>query len=254
MLEAILRVAGQKLLHTQSAIDYREKSESDFVTEVDLSVHAELGTRLSALVPGSRVISEEDAAPQVYSEGTVWIIDPVDGTSNLVYGLRHSCISVALVENGRPLLGAVYNPYLDEYFSAEAGKGAFLNGHTIHVSAARSLEEAFVGFEAGPASKHRSQRMLTAFSRCHARANGVRILGSAALDLAYVACGRFACAYFDYMYPWDYAAGTLLIAEAGGVLTDLEGNTPNFAECSAFVASNRIVHHEMLKNTRLVGA
>lgn len=254
MLEAILRVAGQKLLHTQSAIDYREKSESDFVTEVDLSVHAELGTRLSALVPGSRVISEEDAAPQVYSEGTVWIIDPADGTSNLVYGLRHSCISVALVENGRPLLGAVYNPYLDEYFSAEAGKGAFLNGHTIHVSAARSLEEAFVGFEAGPASKHRSQRMLTAFSRCHARANGVRILGSAALDLAYVACGRFTCAYFDYMYPWDYAAGTLLIAEAGGVLTDLEGNTPNFAECCAFVASNRIVHHEMLKNTRLVGA
>lgn len=254
MLEAILRVAGQKLLHTQSAIDYREKSESDFVTEVDLSVHAELGTRLSALVPGSRVISEEDAAPQVYSEGAVWIIDPVDGTSNLVYGLRHSCISVALVENGRPLLGAVYNPYLDEYFSAEAGKGAFLNGHTIHVSAARSLEEAFVGFEAGPASKHRSQRMLTAFSRCHARANGVRILGSAALDLAYVACGRFTCAYFDYMYPWDYAAGTLLIAEAGEVLTDLEGNTPNFAECSAFVASNRIVHHEMLKNTRLVGA
>lgn len=254
MLEAILRVAGQKLLHTQSAIDYREKSESDFVTEVDLSVHAELGTRLSALVPGSRVISEEDAAPQVYSEGAVWIIDPVDGTSNLVYGLRHSCISVALVENGRPLLGAVYNPYLDEYFSAEAGKGAFLNGHTIHVSAARSLEEAFVGFEAGPASKHRSQRMLTAFSRCHARANGVRILGSAALDLAYVACGRFTCGYFDYMYPWDYAAGTLLIAEAGGVLTDLEGNTPNFAECSAFVASNGIVHHEMLKNTRLVGA
>lgn len=253
MLETILRAAGQKLLHTQSAIDCREKSESDFVTEVDLSVHAELGTQLASLVPGSRVISEEDAAPQAYGEGAVWIIDPVDGTSNLVYGLRHSCISAALVENGRALLGAVYNPYLHEYFSAEKGKGAFLNGRPIHVSAAGSLEKAFVGFEAGPASKHRSQRMLTAFSRCHARANGVRMLGSAALDLAYVACGRFTCAYFDYMYPWDYAAGTLLIAEAGGLLTDLEGKAPDFSGCSAFVASNRIVHHEMLESTRLPG-
>ena len=95
--------------------------------------------------------------------------------------------------------------------------------------------------------------MLTAFSRCHARANGVRMLGSAALDLAYVACGRFTCAYFDYMYPWDYAAGTLLIAEAGGLLTDLEGKAPDFSGCSAFVASNRIVHHEMLESTRLPG-
>lgn len=250
MLETILRAAGQKLLYTESTIDCREKSESDFVTEIDLSVHAELGARLVALMPGSRVISEEDMVPQARGKGAVWIVDPVDGTSNLVYGLRHSCISVALVENGRPLLGAVYNPYLDEYFSAEMGKGAFLNGHAIYVSVAKSLEEAFVGFEAGPASKHRSQRMLTAFSRCHARANGVRMLGSAALDLAYVACGRFTCAYFDYMYPWDYAAGALLLAEAGGMLTDLEGAAPDFEGCSAFVASNRMVHYEMLESTR----
>ena len=210
-----------------------------------MAVHSLLRRKLPQLLPGSIVISEEDPLPSDSLGGDVWIIDPLDGTSNYVYGIQHSCVSIARLQNGIPIEGIIINPYLKEAFYAKRGKGAALNGKPIHVSKADQLKDAFIGFEAGPASKHTSERITRIMQSCYIHSNGIRMLGSSALDIAYVACGRFTAAYFDYLYPWDYAAGCLILEEAGGLFTTLTGQKPAFAGRDAFLASNGLIHEQI---------
>lgn len=249
MLKKLVRQAGQMFLDSTS-VRTIEKAESDFVTTVDLRVHDFLHKQLPLLLPDSRVLSEEDDRERIALNGDVWIIDPVDGTSNFVYGLQHSCVSVGRLQNGEPVEGVIYNPFLDELFYASKGCGAEMNGSQIHAAAAQSLGQAFIGFEAGPASKHHYQRTLRMMDACCQRTNGIRMLGSSALDIAYVACGRFTGAYFDYLYPWDYAAGAVLLMEAGGRLTNTQGETPSYAGKDAFVASNGTLHEALMELLR----
>lgn len=233
------------IIQSHTAENARQKDESDFVTQTDMAVHSLLRRKLPQLLPGSIVISEEDPLPSDSLGGDVWIIDPLDGTSNYVYGIQHSCVSIARLQNGIPIEGIIINPYLKEAFYAKRGKGAALNGKPIHVSKADQLKDAFIGFEAGPASKHTSERITRMMQSCYIHSNGIRMLGYSALDIAYVACGRFTAAYFDYLYPWDYAAGCLILEEAGGLFTTLTGQKPAFAGRDAFLASNGLIHEQI---------
>ena len=245
MLQDVVYEAGKVILDMRKC-SVRTKGESDFVTQADMTIHQLLNERLRKIIPGSVVVSEEDAKPSDVRSGYVWIIDPVDGTSNLVFNLHLSCVSVGLLYNGVPQEGAVYNPYLNEMFYAKRGEGAKLNGQSVSVSRIDDWHQAYIGFEAGPGSKHTPQRIERMFSGCYTGSNGVRMLGSAALDLAYVACGRFTAAYFDYVYPWDYAAGALILQEAGGVMTDFQGGLPDYTTRKGYIASNGLIQKQLL--------
>lgn len=245
-LERTLRQAGELTL-TES-LSVQSKGKSDFVTSVDLAVDRYLRGALPRLVAGSRVFSEEEADAGDLS-GRVFIVDPIDGTTNLMYHMQLSGISCGYAEDGQLMAAGVYNPFTREMFLAELGKGATLNGQPIHVNADETLEEAVVGVEAGPATAGEGQHAY--FERVfalHTCGRGIRFTGSAALDLCYTACGRFTASVFHYLYPWDYAAGWLILTEAGGRLTLLEnGHPPKMKGRSApLAASNGLVHDALL--------
>lgn len=245
-LEQTLRQAGD-MAFTES-LNVQAKGKSDFVTSTDLAIDRYLRQALPDLIEGSSVLSEEET-PCGDLSGKVFIVDPIDGTTNLMYHMHLSAISCGYAEDGQLLMAGVYNPFTREMFLAEKGKGATLNGQPIHVNADRTLEEAVLGVEAGPATSGEGQRAY--FERVfalHIRGRGMRFTGSAALDLCYTACGRFTASVFHYLYPWDYAAGWLILEEAGGRLTLLDsGNSPVMKGRSApLAASNGLVHEALL--------
>ena len=219
----IVRQAAEIILSARdiAAHTHDKGSPSDLVTEYDLAVENFLKEKLPPLVPGSVFFGEEETENADPSRGWAFIVDPIDGTTNFVRGLRQSAISVALAKDGAVEYGVVCDPYKDELFTARRGGGAFLNGQPIRVSE-RPLAEGI--FLMGTAIYKReylepTMRLTQALFR---RSCDFRRLGSAALDLCYVACGR-AELFFEYsLCPWDYAAGSLLIAEAGGTACTLE--------------------------------
>ena len=246
MLEDIVRRAGAKAREAVLVGNVMAKGHNDFVTGADLAVNELLSRELTALVPGSRVMSEEGDTKSP-TDGTLFIIDPIDGTTNLMYHLQLSCISVGYAEDGDVKAAVVLNPFTDELFSAEKGKGAFLNGVRMQVSSDRSLEEALIGFESGITITDGRESFFGKMYQFHAMGRGVRSIGSAALDLAYVACGRFSGCAFHYLYPWDYAAGLLLLEEAGGKLTTTAGDALDLqGRSGVVVASNTLLHEAML--------
>ena len=243
-LERIIRDAGEVILSKHSALKVTAKEgHANFVTDMDVSIQQFLLGRLQELCPGSAFISEEKENSPL-TDADTWIIDPVDGTSNLIHDLRLSAISVALFRDRAPLLACIYNPFTDEMFTAERGKGAFLNGSPIHVSD-RPMGQALVGFGTSPYYHPKYQEITldiaAEFLRC---AVDIRRLGSAALDLAYIACGRFDVFYELHLKPWDVAAGSLLIQEAGGIFNMPALPRIDYSHSAAILASNRVCYDE----------
>lgn len=246
-LEALIREAGELALSKTLSDQVHVKGTSDFVTDADLAVSRFLMDALVRLAPGSHVLSEEDTRADSL-EGKLFIVDPIDGTTNLMYRLGLSAISCAYAEDGEVLLGVVYNPFTDEMFTAEKGKGAFLNGQPIHVNGDRTIRDALIGMEAGPATLAQQGPFLQKIGELYGQCRGVRLTGSAAIDLAYVAAGRLTAVAFHYLYPWDFAAGWLLISEAGGHLALLDGGRPVLSGRSRpLLASNGLVHEELTR-------
>lgn len=229
----------KKELHTQL------KAQSDYVTEADKAVDSFLIRELPKLAPGRMFTEESPIVPGDYA-GSTWVVDPIDGTTNLMYHMNFSAISVALIVEGALRLAAVHNPFSGEMYCAQAGGGAFLDGQPIRVSGVKELSGALIGFELGPGSKGKQQPTLEAARAFHEAANGVRSLGSTALDLCYVACGRYSGCFWDYIHPWDYAAGMLIVQEAGGRVTDQWGGALDFQGKTTMVASNGCLHDAML--------
>ncbi|NCB05495.1 MAG: inositol monophosphatase [Clostridia bacterium] len=246
-LEEVVREAGELALRKMRENAVHVKGRGDFVTDADLAVSSFLEERLPALAPGSVMVSEEGDT-NVPQNGKLFIVDPIDGTTNLMYGLRLSAISVAYREEGELRLAVVYNPFTDELFKAEKGKGAKLNGSEIHVSRDVSLDDALIGVEAGPATATRQKAYFERLFQLHAMGRGLRLTGSAALDLCYVACGRLSACAFHYLYPWDYAAGWLILNEAGGSFTDRNGDPPPFAgRVELLYGSNGALQPQLLR-------
>lgn len=224
--------------------EIRYKGDVNLVTEVDLASERLIIETIRSAFPDHAVLSEEGLGRGALESPALWVIDPLDGTTNYAHGYPMFCVSIAFLEAGRPLVGVVYQPILDELFVAERGVGAFLNGEPIHVSSHRELRSALLatGF---PYDRERRRQALKAFARFTMAARAVRRDGSAALNLAYVAAGRFDGFWEQELSPWDTAAGVLLVQEAGGMVTDYSGE-PYLFDRSSCVASNGHLHRSML--------
>jgi len=220
------------------------------VTETDTAAEELIVTRLRAAFPSHRILAEEGGGDEWNTPGPpVWLVDPLDGTNNFAHGFPHVATSLALLVEGQPVVGAVYDPLRDETFAATAGGGATLDGQPIQVSKVERLEGAFLAtgfpYDRRTASDNNVER-LGHFLR---RSQGVRRAGSAVLDLAYVACGRFDGFWEMRLEPWDVAAGVLLVREAGGRATDFESR-PDCVSGEFAVASNGLIHDQMLRVIR----
>ncbi|HKA54392.1 MAG TPA: inositol monophosphatase family protein [Candidatus Binatia bacterium] len=217
----------------------------DLVTNVDKAADALITGMLRAQFPTHQIIAEESAVSGQESPYQ-WYIDPLDGTTNFAHGFPHFAVSVALAHQSRMLVGVVHDPLRDETFCARRGHGATLNGKSLRVSQAPTLDQALVltGFPYD--RRKRSEFYLRFYQAFMVRTQGVRRSGSAALDLCYVACGR-ADAFWEWrLHPWDTAAGSLIVEEAGGKMSDFAG-APFEVLGEQTLASNGPLHQEMIK-------
>jgi len=223
-----------------------EKEGAGIVTEADKAAEKLILNRLSRKFPKSSIITEESGEYR-RDDSLCWVIDPLDGTSNYAHGFPWFCVSIGLYENGKPRAGVIYHPVLREFFYAEKGRGATLNGKSIKVSRTRRIESSLLstGFYYSKGKNLRQE--VEIFRRMNEAARGVRRPGSAALDLAYVSCGRFDGFWERGLSSWDVAAGFLLVEEAGGKITDYRGR-PTTLHDREVVASNRLLHGAMIRN------
>lgn len=225
--------------------DIRKKGMHDFVTYVDIESEKRIVSYLKKLLPEAGFVAEEQQSLERKEEYN-WIIDPLDGTTNFIHGIPGYCVSIALERNGRIVSGVVYEINRDECFVAWVDGPALLNGNKIQVSSTVKLEESLIatGFPYSDYSMLPQQMKLLEDLLVETR--GVRRLGSAALDLAYVACGRFDL-FFEYaLNPWDVAAGALIVERAGGLVSDFNGAT-NSHSGKQIIASNKHLHPTFLK-------
>jgi myo-inositol-1(or 4)-monophosphatase len=240
----VARRAGELLRsHFGRVREVEHKGDVDLVTIADREAESMILGALRAAFPHHRVVAEESGA-HPGTDDFVWYVDPLDGTTNFVHGLPHFAVSIALVAEGSLLAAAVHDPMRDETFHARRDGGAFLNGTPIAVSQADRLEAALLatGF---PYDRRRSAvELVPVFQRVLTRCQGIRRAGAAALDLAYVASGRLDGYWEALLQPWDTAAGSLLVAEAGGMVTAYDGSRPPVAYRD-IVATNGRIHDEL---------
>jgi myo-inositol-1(or 4)-monophosphatase len=240
------RQAGHILLEKFGRTTVSKKGEIDLVTEADLASEAFLIERIRSHHPRHSVLAEESGEVIVLDgdKRWKWIIDPLDGTTNYAHGYPCFCVTLALEHEGRIVIGVTYDPTRNEMFAAERGNGSALNDRPIRVSRTAELGNALIvtGFPYNFKQKKDFGRHLTEFLL---RSRGVRRDGSAALDMAYVACGRFDAFWEEGLNPWDVAAGTLLIDEAGGRITYYDGSEFSIYQ-PPICASNGLLHEQML--------
>lgn len=227
----------------EMAAHVKEKGIADYVTQVDITVQNFLKEKLFILTPEIQFLGEETGLQDMKAD-SFWILDPVDGTTNLMHDYQHSVVSLALCHQKEIVMGIVYDPFHEEVFSAIKGKGSFLNGVPIHVSNAENLCDTMVGI--GTAKRELADENFARFRRVFQQCQDVRRIGSAALELAYTACGRQGGYFEIYLNPWDYAAGMLLIQEAGGKVTDFTGRDLDPGKGGSVVGTNGYIHTELL--------
>lgn len=225
----------------------REKGVADFVTEVDMRVQEIIKGELERIAPGVQFMGEEKDNGEIDFSGDFWILDPVDGTTNLIHHFRHSAVSLALVLDGSLTAGIVYDPYADELFFAEKGRGSFRNGSLIHVSANQTLQDSLISIGTAPYQHEYARKNFEAFREIFLRCQDIRRIGSAAIDLAYVACGRTDAFFEMNLKPWDFAAGILLVREAGGTATDYKGSPLPLDRPASMLATNGFLHRELME-------
>ena len=243
----IVQEAGARLEDRNLASRVHAKGPTDFVTAVDTEVQEQIRARLQALDGTIQFMAEEKENAAIDPSSPVWILDPVDGTTNLIHGFRHSAISLALAEGGRVRLGLVFDPFAGELFSARRGGGAFCNGRAIRVSGTACLADSLCSVGTNPGRREEAAAAFARARRIYDRCHDIRRLGAASVELCYTACGRLD-AYMEHgLKPWDYAAGGLILTEAGGRLTAWDGTPPSlYAANCAILATNGRVHEELL--------
>lgn len=243
----IVREAG-KMMNNRNFLVENKGSVSNLVTSVDVSVQAFLESRLLPLVEDSYFLGEETYNINKIEKDKPyqWIVDPIDGTSNFIRDLGASVISVALVKEGEPVLGVIYNPYRDEMFYAEKGKGAYLNGKPIKVSG-RSLETSLFCTSLSLYNKNLAKPCLNIMEEVYKKCDDFRRIGSAALELAYLACGRIDLFFEIRLFPWDIAAGEIIVKEAGGYVGTIEFDTTVFYRPIPLICANTRENYEFLR-------
>ncbi|MGA9408736.1 MAG: inositol monophosphatase family protein [Bacteroidota bacterium] len=225
-------------------IERKQGQEINLVTEIDKQAEALIIKKIKQHYPSHNILAEESGEQHIQSEYK-WVIDPLDGTTNFTHALPIFCVSIGIELNGTIVAGAIYDPSADEMFTAEKGRGAFLNGKKIHVSSNDSLINSLLvtGFPYNV--KENPNHVVEHFVKFLMEGQGVRRLGSAALDLAYIATGRLDGYWEVFLNPWDKAAGILLVQEAGGVVTDFKNNPASIYEPNT-LATNGKIHDLMI--------
>jgi len=237
------------MAHFGTDLKIDKKGAIDLVTEVDVAVERMFRDLVAERFPDHVVLAEEFGGAELPSERPCWIFDPLDGTTNYAHGLPVFASSLALEIDGEIVVGAIYDPTRRELFTATRGGGAFLNGVPMRVSPHAALIDALLvtGF---PYTIHQHRgELVSLFSAFLAEAQAVRRLGSAALDLCYVAAGRLDAFWEQHLHPWDMAAGALMLTEAGGRITALDG-APFDVRKGQLIASNGVLHDQLLDVVR----
>ena len=252
--EAVLHAGAmqRERFGTDLAVD--KKGVIDLVTQVDVDIERWFRAMIGERFPRHRILAEElaneaDPSPAVGETDYCWVFDPIDGTINYTHGLPIFCASLALEIDGVPSVGAIYDPMREELFTAELGGGARLNGTPLRVSETDTMVDAMLctGF---PYDVHETvDDVVALFGAFIAESRAIRRLGSAAIDLCYVAAGRFDGFWEERLHPWDIAAGALLVTEAGGTVSGLAGE-PFVSRNGSIIASNGRIHEAMLKTIR----
>ncbi len=243
-MEAIAREAGALLMdYFRQRIGFEYKGDVDLITRADRESEALIVGRIRERWPAHDLLAEEGTRSSSGSD-YLWYIDPLDGTTNFAHGFPVFCVSLGLEHKGERVAGVLYDPTRDELFAAEKGSGAYLNGRRIHVSAVNNLGECLTG-TGFPSHKRHKNPNIYFYHVITLRTHGVRRAGSAALDLASIACGRLDAFWEFNLNPWDTVAGVLLVEEAGGRVTRFDG-APWLADSRETLATNAIVHQDMI--------
>jgi myo-inositol-1(or 4)-monophosphatase len=244
-IEAVVRAGKLQMERFGGELHIQKKGAIDLVTEVDVAVERMFRSLIAERFPDHQVLAEEMGGSATAPAGPCWVFDPIDGTTNYAHGIPIFCASLALEIDGVAEVAAVFDPNRQELFTAERGGGAHLNGRTLHVSTAASLVDAVIvtGF---PYDVHgRVDEIVGLFGAFVGQARAVRRLGSAAIDLCYVAAGRMDGFWETDLKPWDMAGGALIVAEAGGRVTNMDG-TSFGSRRRHVLATNALLHDQML--------
>lgn len=240
------RDAGEDIvraLQKRDRLKIDEKTRNDFVTEVDRAAEREIISQLRRAYPDHCILSEESGEIEGADKDSVWIIDPLDGTTNFIYGIPHFAVSIAFCHKGRIEHGVVLDPFKQEEFTASRGRGARLNGNRIRVTGRVETEGAL--FATGIPFSGRQFDNMPAYLDClrdlAAQSCGMRRMGAASLDLAYVAAGRYDAFWEMFLRPWDIAAGVLLVKEAGGMVADFQGDDKYMTSGNIVCATPRLL-------------
>jgi myo-inositol-1(or 4)-monophosphatase len=237
--EILVSISGEEL-------NIQHKSRTDLVTRADHEAEAFLIDSIRQGFP-EHAINAEESGEMAGSAAHQWFIDPLDGTLNYAHGIPFYAVSVGYAFQGRMTLGVVYDPVRKELFSGEIGRGAALNGNPIHVSGYVDLIDCMLSTGFPPDLFDQLSDNMAYFREFRKQSQSIRRMGSAALDLAYVACGRFDGYWKTDLYPWDVAAGALIAQEAGAVVTDMDNGLDFMQSPISLVCANPKVHAEMIK-------
>lgn len=233
----IAKEAGIRIKNDRDFSVSEKTDAANIVTTMDTQIQNFILGRLEKLLPEAKVIAEEDNVHS-FDNGYVWIVDPIDGTTNYAYDCKHSCISIALLNENDGYIGVVYNPYLDELFYAKKGEGSFLNGKPLNVTE-RSMVESLVIMGTAPYRKDKADYTFEIAKRLFVNGRDIRRSGSAVLDLCYVACGRYDAFFEADLAVWDRAAAALIISEAGGIVQAIEPDVWSYERSIGVIAGNK---------------
>ena len=248
MVQAAMK-AGRSLIRDFGEVQNLQvsvKGPGDYVSQADRKAEEIIHAELSRARPGYAFLMEERGSVAGEDDQHRWIVDPLDGTTNFLHGIPVFAISIALERQGQIVAGVVYNPAMDELYTAERGGGAYLNDRRLRVAARSRLSDAVIGCGLPHLGRGHHGNFLIELRNVMGEVSGVRRMGSASLDLAYVAAGRFDGFWERGLSPWDIAAGILLIREAGGFVSDMKGGQA-MLEDGSIIAGNEPIHRALLK-------
>ena len=241
------KIAGKFLIDelvNVKNVNIEVKAVNDFVTKIDKQTEDLIIESLKKSFPDYGIMAEENYADKTIPDNLYWVIDPLDGTTNYIHNFPSFCVSIGLCQNKEPLMGVIFDPTRNELFFAQKDKGAFLNDKPVNVSSTVNMEGSLIGTGFPFRNFPIIDNYLTCFAEILKKCQGIRRPGAAAIDLAYVACGRLDGFWEHGLQPWDCAAGAVIIKEAGGKVTDFKGGD-DYIFSRTFIASNGIIHDEI---------